>query len=731
MKKINKFALTIFTWLNIFFTSCTLNFKVDDNLQKQYGADYYYFIGLKEVQKNNKKNALRYFNHAISKGSTYVKRRSYEQKIKLGNIQKQIEEAKKYLSIYSDEAALIFANQIFFENKEYSLVINSTNKIDLSKCPNKLASMRLTSMMEKHHSNLQSEIATWFTTRKISQEHFDFYNTFIHDKISINELNSINLINPVNPDKSQMMKLNDYHKEIYSLLIPHIIEFRIQCYNRNYSIASNYLDTINEYCVVQKIFPLTSDLVSDLGRTYLAISSKHLKNSNYFFEISQTHNKADEKLKFNSLFYAARILDHSGSYISKAKEHYINAMKNSPSPEDYDLALWYLLNLSLKVSIEDCINTLEKYCPTWNNPYYFSNILDNLSFLLFTSGKFNYFSKIYKTINGHADNVSTSRFAYLTGRLISLNFAKGTEEEKIEAFKTAFYLNGGTDIYYRLLSAKELNLSIEEIEKNIFNPTTALPAKNNADAEILLQGYADFGFVDLIYPEWQYFYTQNPDIFSIETICKVSEFLKSCGNSFNNNYYKSLRMTSKTGNLDNSKINRKVFELSYPRNFLKEISLASKEFDVEEYDMLGLIRTESFFNPIVESSKGAMGLSQLMYTTFEECATKLKLENPNITDPATNVRLGTFYYSNLVKRLNNSDILALFAYNAGPTKVRRWLKTSKVGLGLYKNLPSDLFLETIPISETRNYGRKVIQSAALYAWLYYEKNPCDIVNEMM
>ena len=101
MKKINKFALTIFTWLNIFFTSCTLNFKVDDNLQKQYGADYYYFIGLKEVQKNNKKNALRYFNHAISKGSTYVKIRSYEQKIKLGNIQKQIEEAKKYLSIYS------------------------------------------------------------------------------------------------------------------------------------------------------------------------------------------------------------------------------------------------------------------------------------------------------------------------------------------------------------------------------------------------------------------------------------------------------------------------------------------------------------------------------------------------------------------------------------------------------------------------------------------------------
>lgn len=246
-----------------------------------------------------------------------------------------------------------------------------------------------------------------------------------------------------------------------------------------------------------------------------------------------------------------------------------------------------------------------------------------------------------------------------------------------------------------------------------------------------MQGYADFGFEEFIYPEWSYFYAQNPNAFSIDTISKLSDFLHSCGNAQNNNYYKSLQMISKTANLDNVPLNKKVFELSYPKNFSKEIAAAAKEFEVEEYDILGLIRTESFFNPIVESNKGAQGLTQLMKPTFDECVKKLKLENPDITDPLTNIRVGTYYYSSLVKRLDNSDILALFAYNAGATKVRRWLQTSRIGLGMYKDLPSNLFLETIPIAETRNYGRKVIQSAAIYAWLYYDKNPCDIITEMM
>ena len=83
------------------------------------------------------------------------------------------------------------------------------------------------------------------------------------------------------------------------------------------------------------------------------------------------------------------------------------------------------------------------------------------------------------------------------------------------------------------------------------------------------------------------------------------------------------------------------------------------------------------------------------------------------------------------KRLDDSGILALFAYNAGITVVRRWIRSSKIELNSQGQLWSDMFLETLPFAETRDYGRRVVSAAAMYAWLYGGKNPCDIVNELM
>lgn len=82
-------------------------------------------------------------------------------------------------------------------------------------------------------------------------------------------------------------------------------------------------------------------------------------------------------------------------------------------------------------------------------------------------------------------------------------------------------------------------------------------------------------------------------------------------------------------------------------------------------------------------------------------------------------------------RLDDSQILALFAYNAGLTNVRRWIRGSKIQLDARGKVSSDLFLETLPFAETRDYGRRVISAAAMYAWLYDGINPCDVVSEMM
>jgi soluble lytic murein transglycosylase len=56
-------------------------------------------------------------------------------------------------------------------------------------------------------------------------------------------------------------------------------------------------------------------------------------------------------------------------------------------------------------------------------------------------------------------------------------------------------------------------------------------------------------------------------------------------------------------------------------------------------------------------------------------------------------------------------LISLMAYNAGINRVRRLRNANK--------MPSDLFLETVSISETRNYGRRVMSAAAVYEELYY------------
>lgn len=174
-----------------FCVSCNSNSKSETSLQKIYGPDTDYFMGLKSVEKKDYKKALRYFNKASSHGTKYISRRSMEQKIKLGNIQQQIEDAKKYLEQYNDDAAYIFACQIFFENKEYALLIEETNNLDFAVCPNELAKMRLLAMREKKDSRLNLATCKWFTSRRITDDHVIFYNEFFKNTNGQTELDLV------------------------------------------------------------------------------------------------------------------------------------------------------------------------------------------------------------------------------------------------------------------------------------------------------------------------------------------------------------------------------------------------------------------------------------------------------------------------------------------------------------------------------------------------------------
>ena len=130
----------------------------------------------------------------------------------------------------------------------------------------------------------------------------------------------------------------------------------------------------------------------------------------------------------------------------------------------------------------------------------------------------------------------------------------------------------------------------------------------------------------------------------------------------------------------------------------------------------GLVRQESTFDARVISSAGARGLMQLMPATARQTAAELGVayRGPDqlLEDPALNVRLGQAYLAEMVARYDGAYILALAAYNAGPSRVDRWLKA--YGDPRRPGVDAINWVESIPFSETRNYVQRVMEAIPYY-----------------
>lgn len=125
------------------------------------------------------------------------------------------------------------------------------------------------------------------------------------------------------------------------------------------------------------------------------------------------------------------------------------------------------------------------------------------------------------------------------------------------------------------------------------------------------------------------------------------------------------------------------------RQYEDVINRNAKKYKVSKWLVKAIISVESCFDARAISRAGAKGLMQLMPATASYLGVN------NVFDHRQNIRGGVRYFSEMQRRFNYNDSLALAAYNAGPNAVEK-----------YKGIP--------PYRETQNYVKRVLKKYREY-----------------
>lgn len=165
-------------------------------------------------------------------------------------------------------------------------------------------------------------------------------------------------------------------------------------------------------------------------------------------------------------------------------------------------------------------------------------------------------------------------------------------------------------------------------------------------------------------------------------------------------------------NLGISLIKKKIF----PDDYLEHVEKYASEYNIPEYVILAVIKVESDFDPNATSRAGAMGLMQMLPSTFTWLSSFEHL-NENLSyyklyDPEVSIRYGTYYLRYLFEKFHDWDTV-FAAYNGGEGNVAKWLADPE-----YSDEKGNL--THIPFPETKKYVEKVNFSLDIYRDTYYK-----------
>ena len=465
-------------------------------------------------------------------------------------------------------------------------------------------------------------------------------------------------------------------------------------------------------------------------------------------------------------FWYARLLAAS-SRKNDAASIFLELTERPPSAQDSDSALWQWLDIAMaqagaqefsdsmqpepagangaapasdpRRALE--LGILAEVSARWKNPAFFDDILDGYLRKLLTAKSWNDAVSLAVLVSPRSSPSFRTRIEYLAGRLSETGRAYHADPSSW--FRTIL-ARPGAEEYYRSLSAWRLGMeppftaSLPALPAPPALPGPAAPPAPAtmqaaaADSALAVQASTS---TSTSTPANSVANNARPVVSDTDFIAEYLEHdldalassraLAAIGSgssatmgalskqfSAEGLHYAALRLARDALNRGGKNPDQELYRLVYPRAWPELITPLSAKHGIPEALMYGIVRSESVFDPQAVSRSGAVGLAQLMPATAAETAKNMGMPSYSLVNPADNLAIGMTYYAWVFRRFSQKPMRAMFAYNAGPTRMARWETESG-------ELPDDILLESLNLSEPRQYGKNIVQAALAYGKIHY------------
>jgi soluble lytic murein transglycosylase len=475
----------------------------------------------------------------------------------------------------------------------------------------------------------------------------------------------------------------------------------------------------------ERLFFHYTDLFNDLGRAYYYGGSQE-EGAALFLdweaEAAAENNEALRDFRYLCLYYAGRMRRATGKR-ELAAEHFTRAVELAPDSLQKDACIWYLIEMGFSQRMGTGIELLEKWADRWHDGDYFADLYDRVAQWAASTNNWRTLLDLFPTIERGSSGLTRAKYAYLIGRAmeeglissrngVSAGTSAMSNRTPQSFFAIAYdenaapYYYNEAHLYYRALAGLKLGKEPEFIEK----PQQIEPYPMITGEGRFLEGFFTYGAAKYA-SAWIRDYTNT---LPLEELRELGRRLEE-----NNLWGEAIRLCTIYMKRPDFVLTAKDIALYFPCGYEELVTRFAEEYRIERAVLFGLIRTESIFIPDIISRAGAGGLAQLMpQTALETARAIVRQGGPDYiaddtvdrANPETNVHIGVHFLRSLMDT-QETPLNALLSYNGGPTRIRRWARAS--------SLPPDLFMESIQLQETREYGKKVLACAILYNHFYF------------